>query len=170
MMKLFSPSLLIVFLFILGGVIFKSTAPTDCATILPYDNLFVLTGDARRIPFAIRKMHNNPKTKLYIIGAGGGSGYNDSSILIESKSKTTLQNAVAIKKIVDKSALNRIVLITTVDHFNRAKYLVHNELPDTEIAACPVPLSNMDISKQLQRWTIEYVKYIGTLLGIQESE
>lgn len=169
-MKLFSPSLLIATMVVLGGFIFKTTTPVHCTSILPYDSLFVLTGDKRRIPFAIRKMRTNPTTKIYIIGAGGGGGYNDSRINIESKSKTTLQNARAIKRIVDKHILNRIVLITTEDHFNRAKYLVRSELPDVEIAACPVPLSNMAVHDQLKRWAIEYVKYIGTLLGVKESE
>ena len=82
-MKIFSPSLLVISLFILGGIIFKTTTPVHCTTILPYDNLFVLTGDARRIPFAIRKMRKTPKTQLYVIGAGGGSGYGDPRIKIE---------------------------------------------------------------------------------------
>jgi uncharacterized SAM-binding protein YcdF (DUF218 family) len=161
---------LIIALFVLGGVIFKTTTPSVCGTLLKNDNLFVLTGDARRIPFAIRKMHANPKTNIYIIGAGGGGGYHDSRISIESGSKTTLQNAQAIKRIVNRNGFNRIVLITTVDHFNRAKYLIKSELPDLEIAACPVKLDDMPVTKRLQRWGIEYVKYIGTLLGIKESK
>lgn len=138
---------------------------------MPEDTIFVLTGDARRIPFAVRKLRQNPKTNMYIIGVGGdGSGINmPARVKIESKSKSTYQNALAIKKISEKQGLDRIVLITTVDHFNRAKYLIKGEMPDVEIAPCPVPLTNMSLDKQLERWLTEYIKYIGTLIGIKES-
>lgn len=169
-MRLISPSLLIITMFVLGGVIFKTTTPSHCGTILSNDNIFVLTGDSRRIPFAIRKISKNPETKLYIIGAGSNGNYNNPRIYVESESKTTLQNALAIKRIVDINGMNRIVLITTVDHFNRAKYLIRSELPDIEIAACPVSLNNMPAPKRLERWTVEYIKYIGTLIGIKESK
>lgn len=168
-MKLFTPSLLILTLFVLGGAIFKSIAPVRCTTILPNDNIFVLTGDARRIPFAVKKLNQTTDAKLYIIGAGASVILNDTRVIVESTSKTTLQNAVAIKRIVDMNGLNRIVLVTTVDHFNRAKYLIRNELPNIEIAACPAQLNGMPASKRLQRWTIEYIKFMGTLVGIKEG-
>jgi uncharacterized SAM-binding protein YcdF (DUF218 family) len=153
----------------MGGAIFKSTAPTRCSTILQNDTIFVLTGDARRIPFAMRKMRQYPKANMYVIGAGGAKGYTSDRIIVESDSKSTYQNALAIKQISDKLGLNRIVLVTTVDHYNRAKFLIHKELPDVEIVACPVPLSGMPVSKRLERWETEYIKYIGTMIGIKES-
>ena len=154
----------------MGGMIFKSTAPTTCSTILEKDNIFVLTGDIRRIPFAIKILNNKPNVSLHIIGAGANNIKNlPKKVIIESKSKNTYQNAVAIRKIVLRKGLNRIVLMTSIDHFNRAKYLVRNELSDIEIAHCPVPLSGMTIEKQLERWLTEYLKYIGTLLGMRES-
>ncbi len=169
-MRLLTPSLLVLALFVLGGAIFKSTAPTRCATILPDDSIFVLTGDARRIPFATRKIRKYPRATMYIIGAGATSTYKSDRVIIESDSKNTYQNALAIKRIADEQGLDRIVLVTTVDHFNRAKYLVRHELPNIEIAACPAPLTGMDVAKRLERWTTEYVKYIGTLVGIRESK
>ncbi len=169
-MKFFNPSLLILCLFVLGGAIFKSTAPTRCSTILPNDSIFVLTGDARRIPFALRQMRNYPNADIYIIGAGAKGIKMPAKVVVESNSKTTYQNAMAIKRIVEQKGLDRIVLITTVDHFNRAKYLIRTELPDIDIAPCPVPLNGMEPSKRLERWTTEYVKYMGTLIGIRESK
>lgn len=169
-MKIFTPSLLILSMFVLGGAIFKSTAPTRCSTILPDDCLFVLTGDARRIPYASRQVRKYPNTTMYIIGAGTTASNTSSRVVVESDSKSTYQNALAIKQIADDQGLDRIVLVTTVDHFNRAKYLVRKELPNVEIAPCPVPLTGMPVSKRLERWATEYVKYIGTLFGIKESK
>lgn len=169
-MKILTPSLLVFSFFVLGGAIFKTTAPTGCATILPYDSVFVLTGDDRRIPFAKRKIRRHPNAELFIIGAGAPVNKTSKRTTIESDSKSTYQNALAIKKIVDDNGLDRIVLVTSIDHFNRAKYLIRHELPNIEIAACPAPLTGLPVSKRLERWTTEYVKYIGTLLGIRESK
>jgi uncharacterized SAM-binding protein YcdF (DUF218 family) len=168
-MRFFTPSLLILSFFVLGGAIFKSTAPRNCATILPDDSIFVLTGDTRRIPFAVRQMRRYPKSHLYIIGAGASNVFKSDRITTESSSKSTYQNAMAIKKIADAQGLNRIVLITTVDHYNRAKYLIAEQLPNTEIVACPVSLLGMPVARRLERWTTEYIKYIGTMIGIRES-
>jgi len=169
-MKFLTPSFLLLGCFVLGGMIFKSTAPRGCGTILPDDSIFVLTGDARRIPFALRQMRKYPNADLYIIGAGAeGSADIARRATIESDSKSTYQNALAIKKIAEKSGLDRLVLITTEDHINRAKYLVSHEMPYAQIIPCPVPLSGMPPAKRLERWTTEYIKYIVTMFGIKES-
>ncbi len=169
-MKFLTPSLLFLSCFVLGGMMFKSMAPTRCATILPDDSIFVLTGDARRIPFAMRQLRKYPDADLYIIGAGAqGSFEMARRVNIESESKSTYQNALAIKEIAGRAGLDRLVIITTEDHMNRAKYLIKQELPDVEIVACPATLSGMPPAKRLERWTTEYIKYIATMLGFKES-
>lgn len=167
-MKLIRPSFLVLFLFVLGGAMFKSMAPTECGTVLPGDSIFVLTGDARRIPFAMRITRNNPNTDLHIIGAGAPE-IADKTVSIESESKSTYQNALAIRDIVRNAGLDRIVLVTSEDHMNRARYLVKQELPGIEVVTCPVRLNGMPPVKRLERWAVEYVKYIVTMLGIKES-
>ncbi len=169
-MKLLTPSLLIITIFVIGGMVFKSMAPRRCSTILPDDTIFVLTGDMRRIPFAMRQLRKHPGTDLYIIGAGANSSFEMAQrVTIESESKSTYENALAIKDIAQRSGLDRIVIITTEDHMNRAKYLIEHELPYSEIVACPVPLTDMPVTKRLERWAIEYIKYIATLFGIKEG-
>ncbi len=170
MRKLLTPSFMIFSFFILGGLIFKSVAPIRCGTILPNDSIFVLTGDQRRIPFAIRKTQEFPDANLYIIGAGAPIQFDTSGrTTIESESKSTYQNALAIKDIVIKHNLDRIVVITTEDHINRAIHLIKTELPNKEIIACPATLAGMPPGKRLERWATEYIKYIVTLIGIKES-
>ena len=169
-MRLLTPSLLIVTCFVIGGMVFKSMAPRRCATILPDDTIFVLTGDMRRLPFAMRQLRKYPGVDLYIIGAGeNGSFEMARRVTIESDSKSTYQNALAIKEISERAGLDRLVIITTEDHMNRAKYLIEKELPHSEIVACPVPLTDMPVTKRLERWLIEYIKYIVTLFGIKEG-
>lgn len=169
-MKLLTPSLLVLTCFVVGGMVFKSMAPRKCATILPDDTIFVLTGDMRRIPFAMRQLRKYPDADLYIIGAGAeGSFEMTRRVTIESDSKSTYQNALAIKEIAQRTGLDRVVIITTEDHMNRAKYLIEHELPYSEIVACTVPLTDMPVAKRLERWAIEYIKYIVTLFGIKEG-
>ncbi len=168
--RLLTPSFMIFSCFILGGMIFKSLAPIQCGTILPNDSIFVLTGDERRIPFAMRKMREFPNADLYIIGAGAQGKIDVSRpAIIESESKSTYQNALAIKDIATRRGLDRLVVITTEDHMNRARYLIRSELPQTEIVACPATLYGMPPGKRLERWATEYIKYIVTMFGIKES-
>lgn len=167
-MKLFTAPFLLLLFFVLGGAMFKSMAPTECGTVLHDDSIFVLTGDARRIPFAMRLVRGHPNADLYIIGSGAPD-INDGTVSVESESKSTYQNAVAIRQIVQDAGLDRIVLITTEDHMNRARYLVHQEIPGVEIVACPVRLTDMPAVKRLERWGVEYVKYLATMIGIKES-
>ena len=169
-MKFFTPSFLAFALFIIGGMLFKSTTPNVCGPILPDDSIFVLTGDARRIPFAMRQMEKYPDADLYIIGAGGNASFDiTKKVTIESDSKSTYQNALAIREIVNNTGLDRIVVITTEDHMNRAQYLIRHELPEIEFVACPVRLTDMPATKRLERWTTEYIKYIVTMFGIKEG-
>lgn len=170
MHRLLTPSFLVFSLFIIGGLVFKATSPIQCGTILPNDSIFVLTGDERRIPFAVQKMQEFPNTDLYIIGAGiQGDVQTSEHVIIESESKSTYQNALAIKKIATEKNLERIVVITTEDHINRARYLIHSELPNTEIISCPATLYGMPARKRLERWATEYIKYIVTMFGVKES-
>lgn len=169
-MRILRPSFLLFGAFVFGGVVFKLTSPNDCNFIMSNDSIFVLTGDFRRIPFAMQQMDKYPDSDLYIIGAAPDGGYEKTGrAVIESGSKSTYQNALAIREIAKKSGLDRLVLITTEDHMSRAKFLVQSELPRAQIVACPVRLSEMSPSRRLERWLIEYVKYLVTMLGIKES-
>lgn len=169
-MKIITPSFLILGFFVLGGMMFKLTSPLNCGPILPNDNIFVLTGDERRVPFALRQIEKYPTTKMHIIGVGGHKfDINGKHVTMETKSKSTYQNALAIEKIVHQKHLHRIVVVTTEEHMKRATHLIHLETPDTELVMCSAPLTGMPASQRLQRWTVEYVKYLATLFGIKEG-
>ena len=168
-MKYIPISFVILFCFILGGMMFKSMTPPRCESLQQNDNIFVLTGDARRIPYALKKLDSLQYGNLYIIGAGATNIPDRKHIYVESLSKSTYQNALAIKHIVETQKISRIVVVTTEDHMNRALYLLRDELPNTDIIACPASLVGMPTSGRLKRWTIEYIKYIVTLFGIKEG-
>ena len=170
-MKFLTPSFLLLGFFVMGGMVFKSSAPRECGQIMPDDSIFVLTGDVRRIPFAMLTVSQYPDTDVYIIGAGADTSAFVAArpIMVESESKSTYQNAIAIRNIVNKTGLERIVIITTEDHITRAEYLIRQELPITEIVTCPATLYGMPAPRRLERWTTEYIKYIVTMFGIKEG-
>ncbi|MBO4672258.1 MAG: YdcF family protein [Alphaproteobacteria bacterium] len=169
-MKIITPSCLILGLFVLGGMIFKLTSPLSCGPILPNDNVFVLTGDARRIPYALQQTQKYPMARIHIIGVGGHY-FNPgrARVAMETKSKSTYQNALAIRNIVNQQHLDRIVVVTTEEHMKRAVHLIHHEIPRTDIVTCSAPLTGMPAGRRLERWTIEYLKYIVTLFGFKEG-
>ncbi len=168
-MKYIPLSLLLIICFVFGGIMFKSMTPPRCETLNQNDNIFVLTGDVRRIPYALKKLESLQYGNLYIIGAGATNIPNMIHVNVESASKSTYQNALAIKKIVNEKDLNRIVVVTTEDHMNRALYLLRTTLPETDIVACPASLTGMPTPTRVKRWAIEYIKYIVTMFGIKES-
>lgn len=168
-MKYIPLSFIILFCFVLGGMMFKSMTPPHCESLQQNDSIFVLTGDTRRIPYALRKLEDLEYGSLYIIGAGATNIPDIEHVMVESLSKSTYQNALAIKHIAEKNNMKRIIIVTTEDHMNRALYLLRDELPDTDIIACPASLTGMPTPERARRWTIEYIKYIVTLLGIKES-
>ena len=168
-MKYIPISFVLLFCFVLGGIMFKSMTPPRCESLLQNDNIFVLTGDARRIPYAMKKLDTLEYGNLYIIGAGATEIPDREHIQVESLSKSTYQNALAIKHIVNEQNISRIIIVTTEDHMNRALYLLRGELPNTDIVACPASLTGMSTPNRLKRWTIEYIKYIVTLFGIKEG-
>ena len=169
-MKYIPASLVLIFCFVFGGIMFKSMTPPRCEALNQDDTIFVLTGDVRRIPYALKKLESLQYGNLYVIGAGTITSIpNHIHVNVESSSKSTYQNAKAIRNIVQEQDLNRIVIVTTEDHMNRALYLVRTTLPETDIIACPASLTGMPTSLRVKRWTIEYIKYIVTMLGIKES-
>lgn len=168
-MKYIPVSFILIFCFVLGGFMFKSMTPPRCESLLENDNIFVLTGDVRRIPYAVKKLETLRYGNLYVIGAGATIIPDLKSVNVENVSKSTYQNALAIRDIVKEKTLSRIVIVTTEDHMNRALYLLRSELPDTDIVACPASLTGMPSPERVRRWTIEYIKYIVTLFGIKES-
>jgi uncharacterized SAM-binding protein YcdF (DUF218 family) len=176
MLKLLRPSLLFLIAFIAGAVWFKMSAPKTCPTLGADAKIFVLTGDVRRIPFATKLLYDFPDRRLYIVGVGT---HNFSPMIsdkirrqidIEKDSKTTLENAIAIAEIVQAQGFKKIVLVTTADHMMRSELLIRRRLPDTKITPCPVQLNGMPAPRRLERWGLEYLKYLGTLVGLESKK
>ena len=172
--KILKPSLIILAALVAGAVWFKRSAPTKCPALSADAKIFVLTGDSRRIPFATAKLSGFPDRRLYIIGVGThnfAQYVNDDvrrQVTDEYESKSTAENAVAIKNIVTAEKFRKIVLVTTADHMMRSMVLVQRQLPDTAIVACPVPLNGTPVARRMERWGTEYVKYLGTIAGIEK--
>lgn len=172
-MSLLKSSLLPLVFLAGGALVFKEATPNKCELIRDDDTLFVLTGDSRRIPYAMRLLENHPNRHLEIVGVGGHEysafipeGIKD-QVELETLSKSTYENSVAVRQITLKKGLLRIVIVTTEDHINRSMLLIKRQLPNTSVIPCPVKLLNMPPKEKLLRWGKEYIKYIATLFGLE---
>ena len=88
MIKYIPLSLVLICCFIFGGIMFKSVTPPRCESLMQNDTIFVLTGDERRIPYALKKLDDLQYGKLYIIGAGVNKISNHEHVSIETESKS----------------------------------------------------------------------------------
>ncbi|MCL1891688.1 MAG: YdcF family protein [Alphaproteobacteria bacterium] len=173
-MKLLTPSLLILLIIAGGAVAFKLGTPTKCANVRGDDTLFALTGDVRRIPYAMKLLEYRTDRKLQIVGVGGHQyaelipAQFKNRVDIEVESKSTYENSLAVREIAIEKNLKRIVIVTTEDHMNRSLLLIRRQLPDATVIPCPVRLQKMPPSERLWRWGMEYAKYIATWLGMEK--
>jgi len=173
--KLLTPSLLILLVIAAGAVAFKLATPNNCARVRGDDTLFVLTGDIRRIPYAMNLLENHADRKLQIIGVGGHEYAAliptevKSRVHIEIDSKSTFENALAVRKIAREKNLKRIIVVTTEDHMNRSLLLIKRQMPKATVIPCPVRLQKMPPSERLSRWGLEYLKYVATILGFEKK-
>jgi len=173
--KLLTPSLLLLFAVAGGAVAFKLSTPNSCARVRSDDTMFVLTGDIRRIPYAMNLLENHRDRKLQIIGVGGHEyaalipGELKNRVHIEVESKSTYENSLAVRKIAREKNLKRIVIVTTEDHMNRSILLVKRQLPKATVIPCPVRLQKMPPAERLSRWGMEYLKYVATIFGFEKK-
>ncbi len=174
-MKILTPSLIVLVLLAGGATIFKLGTPDKCALVRGDDTLFVLTGDSRRIPYAMKLLEHHPDRHLEIIGVGGHK-YESlipenlrSQVELEMYSRSTYENAQAVQKIAHDKNLTRIVVVTTEDHMNRSLLLIKKQLNNTTIVPCPVRLQRMNPRERLYRWSMEYIKYIASLFGLERK-
>lgn len=174
-MKILTPSLLLLLVVAGGAVAFKSATPNSCARVREDDTLFALTGDIRRIPYAMKLLEHHPNRKLQIVGVGGHEyaalipSEFKNRISIEVDSKSTFENSLAVKKIAKEKNLKRIVVVTTEDHMNRSLLLIKRQLTKAMIIPCPVRLQKMPPTERLARWGLEYIKYIATIFGFEKK-
>lgn len=169
-------------LFAAGGIIFKLSAPPACPPLAKDEKIFVLTGDIRRIPFGLHLLESHPRRRMYIIGVGGiaqgGGDYfsaiipkdEKAKVVIESESRSTYENAIAVREITSAQSIKKFALVTTEDHMTRALLLMQRRMPDAEIIPCPVPLHGMPAARRIERWGTEYFKYLGTLAGMESKK
>jgi uncharacterized SAM-binding protein YcdF (DUF218 family) len=123
-------------------------------------------------------LENHPNRKLHIIGVGGDEYFATipqqfrRQSVIESESRSTYENSLAVRKIAETQNLRRVVIVTTEDHMNRSLLLMRRalegtaSLQNTKVLPCPVRLQKMPPTERLTRWGLEYIKYAAALFGI----
>ena len=70
-----------------------------------------------------------------------GAGLPAEAILVEERSRSTEENAIYSKRILDEGRLSRVVLVSDASHMLRARWLFHKQGIDTY--ASPVPTNRI---------------------------
>ena len=100
--------------------------------------IVVLTGGKGRIQVGKKLLKTHKDIYLIISGANPGLsinflkrklGLNRKNVIIENRSKNTIENALEVKKIVKKFHLKNILLITSKSHMIRALIIFKLILP-----------------------------------------
>lgn len=131
--------------------------------------LVVLTGDRNRIPQALALLEVRHSPVLIISGAGKGASLTDlvnaqrgtisniqplwGKLEVESNSTSTLENAIEVKKLLKDRKSNRLILITSDYHMERALQIFRSFFHQQEI----VPFS---VGSELTQWSWDQVPSI----------
>ncbi|MDR0448922.1 MAG: YdcF family protein [Rickettsiales bacterium] len=160
------PSSLLVLVVMILALVFVHSVP-ECRSVKS-KNIAVVTGDKTRIPRAFEIAKETPGARVLISGAGS----NDlklpagMKIEIETKSKTTYENSLAIRDWVLKNGFDDIAIITSDYHMWRTMLLLRRQLPFTKIEACAVESQGLTKRHRMELWIREFGKYVMTMVGI----
>lgn len=125
--------LIILLIFIYAIIYYEIGNKKDKISFNKIEAIVVLTGSKGRIPLA-KKIYFEDKN-LFLIISGANPNLNKDylkkilglsrfkNIIIENRSKNTIQNAIETKKIIQKLKIKSILLITSSIHLPRA-YLI----------------------------------------------
>ncbi|MDR2685452.1 MAG: YdcF family protein [Rickettsiales bacterium] len=161
-----SPSGLLLSAVFALGLIFYNAVP-ECKWIQS-NHIAVLTGDKQRIPKAIEFARSKPRARLLISGAGSTDLKLPSNldIEIETESKTTYDNSMAVRDWVIRNGFDDVAIITSDYHVWRTLLLTRRAMPFTKIEICAVSSENLTRRQRMDLWVSEFGKYVMTMLGI----
>jgi len=199
-----SISLLILIAFV-GGLLFFSHGfvLTRAAEMLikkdemnPADVIVVLAGEQEeRVRYAIKLLNNGWARKDRIIMAGGplvwkyswaslmkeqaeSLGIPGKKILLEDKSRSTEEDALYTKELLQKNGFRSIILVTSPYHSHRASEIFHKVLgSDYKIISAPAEESWFEVNdwwkRRRDRSAVlnEFSKHLWLwMFGVQEKE
>ena len=141
----------------------------------PVDAIFVLTGAGGRITEGFNAWKAGAGVDLCVLGAGKGAsiaqllpGADDlsdedrSRILVEGKSRNTLENAFAARSLLEERKYSSIILVTSDYHVPRAYYVFRKALPSNiEISVLRVSSEKGHAWRRVRRHFTEGWKYWG---------
>ena len=140
------------------------------------DAIVVLTGGKGRISEGLRLLRRYRAPVLVLSGVDADADVDSifrnalsvaerSRIILEKRSRSTYENAVQTRRLMDEFGFRSIILITSAYHMKRARYIFNRVLPDgASVETHPVQSPNYDVnrwwnSKSLSVLVGEFVKY-----------
>lgn len=148
--------------------------------------IVVLTGGRGRADEGLRHLKEGRQEVLILSGVNASASLDAifpgkltdverERIVLEKGSTSTIENAVEVRKILSDRKLGSVVLITSMYHMRRARYVFERVLPP-EVAIHPRPIAsaNFDSARWWERstlalLTVEFSKYCLTVAKFSVS-
>lgn len=175
---LFAGSLLIAGL---GGFVrFVVTAQRDPALPPQADGIVALTGGADRVSVALHLLAEGRANQMLVTGIGGGAALPEltrpakvplqnvaARVTLGRGAVSTHGNAAETAAWAAQNSIHSIILVTAFYHMPRAMLEMRRALPGLTFYPAPVfPAETMALTTRLRLLSEEYLKYLGTLVGL----
>ncbi len=135
--------------------------------------IVVLTGEKGRIPEAIKIFNKN--RNIYLIISGANPNFSKEfikkkiglegakNLIIENRSKNTIENALEVKKILKRLNIRNIVLVTSCFHIPRA-YLIFKIILPKNVTICRWGVRKKFSLKEILEENVKIVYFLILLL------
>jgi uncharacterized SAM-binding protein YcdF (DUF218 family) len=141
------------------------------------DAIVVLTGGKGRAREGLNLLRKGAAGILIISGVNKDAGLDSiflnnqisgperSNIILEKNSRSTFENAIEVRKLMEGRGLKSMVLITSVYHMKRALYIFKQVMPaDIIIGTCSVRSPSFDekrlwFGRSIFIFAVEFLKY-----------
>ncbi len=140
------------------------------------DAIVVLTGGKGRARVGLNLLRKGSAGLLIISGVNRDadldsiflnqiSGPERVNIILEKRSRSTYENAVEVRRLMEERGLKSMLLITSVYHMKRAAYVFSKVMPpEIKVATYSVKTTSFDEKKwwfgnSLAILTVEFIKY-----------
>ena len=144
------------------------------------DGIVVLTGDQFRIAKGIELLKRNPSKKLLISGVNkninpvdimkefpSSINFFQCCIDIGKDAKNTFENIIETFEWMKSNEFTSIIIVTSDYHLPRVKLEINRFIDNQQIFYEAVKTDESDSILRLKKITLEYIKYIRTILSIK---